>query len=45
MRYLAQEGYEPEFGARPLKRVIQQNTILVPIAQYLLRKDAKSAMD
>lgn len=40
MRYLAQEGYEPEFGARPLKRVIQ-NAILVPIAQYLLRKDAK----
>lgn len=40
VRYLAKEGYEPEFGARPLKRVIQNN-LLVPIAQYLLRKDAK----
>ncbi|BDC35311.1 chaperone protein ClpB [Candidatus Dependentiae bacterium Noda2021] len=40
VNYLAQEGYEPEFGARPLKRVIQNN-ILVPIAQYLLKKDAK----
>lgn len=40
VRYLAKEGYEPEFGARPLKRVIQNN-LLVPIAQYLLRKDSK----
>lgn len=40
IRYLAQEGYEPEFGARPLKRVIQHQ-ILVLIAQYLLKKDAK----
>lgn len=34
--YLAQEGYSPEFGARPLKRVIQQK-LLVPISHYLLK--------
>jgi len=33
---LAQEGYEPEFGARPLKRVIQ-NMLSVPLAQELLK--------
>lgn len=34
---LAQEGYEPEFGARPLKRAIQ-SFIIVPLSQYLLKK-------
>ena len=34
--HLAQEGYSPEFGARPLKRTIQQ-FVLVPISQYLLK--------
>jgi ATP-dependent Clp protease ATP-binding subunit ClpB len=24
IRYLAQEGYDPDFGARPVKRAIQQ---------------------
>lgn len=24
VKYLAQEGYDPEFGARPVKRVIQR---------------------
>ena len=24
VRYLAQEGYDPDFGARPVKRAIQQ---------------------
>lgn len=33
---VAKKGYSPEFGARPLKRVIQQE-ITVPIAQQLLR--------
>ncbi len=34
--HLAQEGYSPEFGARPLKRVIQQQ-VMVPISQHLLK--------
>jgi ATP-dependent Clp protease ATP-binding subunit ClpB len=33
---LAEKGYEPEFGARPLKRVIQRE-LSVPIAQYVLK--------
>lgn len=38
---IAELGYEPEFGARPLKRAIQQY-IASPIAQELLRNpDAK----
>ncbi len=36
MAHVAQEGYSPEFGARPLKRVIQQQ-ILVPVSQFLLQ--------
>lgn len=36
MKEVAQEGYSPDFGARPLKRVVQQK-IIVPIAQYLLK--------
>ncbi len=34
--HLAQEGYSSEYGARPLKRTIQQ-LALVPISQYLLK--------
>lgn len=42
LAHIAQEGYSPEFGARPLKRVIQQQ-VLVPISQYLLKRpDAKN---
>ncbi len=38
---IAELGYEKEFGARPLKRAIQQY-ISVPISQYLLKNpDAK----
>jgi ATP-dependent Clp protease ATP-binding subunit ClpB len=36
LAFLAQEGYEPEFGARPLKRAIQ-NLLNVPLAQELLK--------
>ena len=36
LKFLAQEGYSPEFGARPLKRTIQQY-VLVPISQHLLK--------
>jgi len=39
---VAQEGYVPELGARPLKRVIQQS-IVIPISHYLLNHpDTKS---
>ncbi len=36
VKELANRGYEPEFGARPLKRVIQRD-VIVPISQYLLK--------
>ena len=36
VEHLAKEGYEPEFGARPLKRVIQKE-LGVPLAHYLLQ--------
>jgi ATP-dependent Clp protease ATP-binding subunit ClpB len=32
---IAKEGYEPEFGARPLKRAIQQ-LVIVPVSRHLL---------
>jgi ATP-dependent Clp protease ATP-binding subunit ClpB len=35
-RLLADEGYDPQFGARPLKRVIQQR-IENPLASRILR--------
>jgi ATP-dependent Clp protease ATP-binding subunit ClpB len=35
--YLATEGYNPKFGARPLKRVIQSK-ILTPIASQMVRE-------
>jgi ATP-dependent Clp protease ATP-binding subunit ClpB len=34
-RRLAERGYDPDFGARPLKRLIQQ-TIIDPLAQAIL---------
>lgn len=40
--FLAQEGYEPEFGARPLKRTIQQ-TITVPLSQEILHHPEKKS--
>jgi ATP-dependent Clp protease ATP-binding subunit ClpA len=33
--YLAREGYDPKFGARPLKRVIQTK-ILTPVATMMV---------
>jgi ATP-dependent Clp protease ATP-binding subunit ClpB len=35
--HLADLGYSPEFGARPLKRVIQQY-VVVPLSQHMLHK-------
>src|SRR5580658_5265502 len=39
-RYLAKEGYDPQFGARPLKRAIQQ-LLLDPMAMKLLEGEIK----
>ena len=38
---LAKEGYDPQFGARPLKRAIQDK-LLDPLANSLLRGDFKA---
>lgn len=38
--FLAKEGFDPELGARPLKRVIQQR-LAVPLAQLLLQTPEK----
>ncbi len=35
--YLAKEGYNPQYGARPLKRLIQ-NKILTPVASLIISK-------
>lgn len=35
MTYLAKEGYNPHYGARPLKRLIQ-NKILTPVANLMI---------
>jgi len=35
--YLAKEGYDPHYGARPLKRLIQSK-ILTPIATFMVSK-------
>ena len=37
---LAAEGYDPQFGARPLKRAIQEH-LLNPLATRLLAGDFK----
>ena len=39
-KWLADEGYDPVFGARPLKRVIQR-ALQDPLAEMLLAGDAK----
>ncbi len=38
--WLAQEGYDPQFGARPLKRLIQR-TVQDPLALRILKGDVK----
>ena len=35
LEYIAKEGYDPKFGARPLKRVIQSK-ILTPVANLMI---------
>ena len=39
-KLLAKEGYDPQFGARPLKRAIQDR-LLDPLATKLLRGEFK----
>jgi len=39
-RWLAEEGYDPVFGARPLKRVIQRS-LQDPLAEMILAGDVK----
>ncbi len=40
MAYLAKEGYDPHYGARPLNRLIQ-NKILNPVASFIIGKGVK----
>ena len=35
LAYLAEKGYDPHYGARPLKRLIQ-NKILTPVASFMI---------
>lgn len=41
VRYIAEIGYQPEFGARPLKRAIQ-SYITVPLSQAMLQNPMKA---
>ncbi len=36
LKFLAKEGYNPQYGARPLKRLIQ-NRILTPVASLIIK--------
>jgi ATP-dependent Clp protease ATP-binding subunit ClpB len=40
MKFLAKEGYDPQFGARPLKRAIQEH-LLDPLAMKVLEGEFK----
>ena len=40
LSYLAREGYDPHYGARPLGRLIQ-NKILNPVASFIISKGVK----
>ena len=40
LAFLAKEGYNPHYGARPLNRLIQ-NKILNPVASYIISKGVK----
>ena len=40
LSYLAHEGYDPHYGARPLNRLIQ-NKILNPVATYIISNGVK----
>ncbi|MGB9792890.1 MAG: type VI secretion system ATPase TssH, partial [Thermacetogeniaceae bacterium] len=40
LNYLAERGYEPSFGARPLKRVIQQE-VETPLSRKIVAGEVK----
>jgi len=48
LNYLAEKGYDPQFGARPVKRVIQKE-VMNELSKYMLRgqidKDEKLVLD
>ncbi|MBE0686743.1 MAG: hypothetical protein IH585_12200 [Anaerolineaceae bacterium] len=44
MEYLAEVGYDPDFGARPLKRSIQRE-IMDPLAMKLLTSEIKDGQE
>jgi ATP-dependent Clp protease ATP-binding subunit ClpB len=39
--WLSENGYDAEYGARPLKRLIQKE-ILDPMAEYILNNDVSN---
>lgn len=43
-KWIADEAYEPQFGARPLKRFIQRN-IETPLARKMIEKDLTEGLD
>ena len=42
MYFLAENGYDPQFGARPLKRLIQKE-IVNPLSKRILASDIDKA--
>jgi ATP-dependent Clp protease ATP-binding subunit ClpB len=41
LEWLAQKGFDPQFGARPLKRLVQ-NEILNPLAKKMIAQEVKN---
>ena len=41
INYLGKEGYTPEYGARPLKRLIQSK-ILNPVAEFIISRKVEN---
>jgi ATP-dependent Clp protease ATP-binding subunit ClpC len=39
-KYVAEKGYDPQFGARPLNRAIQKH-LEDPLAEYILNHNPK----
>ena len=43
LKLLAKQGYDPEMGARPLRRLLQTK-LEDPLAEMLLREDLRAGM-
>ena len=41
LEHIAKHGYEPQYGARPLKRYIQKH-VETPLARVLIKNDSKN---